>query len=786
MKKTNSLITANDNVFKIDTPNTTYLFSVTPDGHLTQHYYGKKIKNPLSIDAVTEKIGTGLGTTVFYSDKTAPLSLDNMAQEISTAGKGDFREPYLMLRDPSGSFVNDFLFDSYEITDGFYPNELPSSHSKASTLIITTVDKTAKLRLKLYYSVFRDSDVIVKSSSLTNDGDDEIAIEKIASSQLDLPECDYSVISFDGAWAKERYKNERKLSTGIFTIDSKVGYSSNTHNPYVILKKQNATFDYGDCIGFNLVYTGNHAETFEVSVHEKTRIINGINPFGFSWKLSPGETFFTPEATLCYSADGLNGLTNAYHDFINNHIVRGAWAKKERPVLVNNWEATGFNFTEEKLLHIALAGKQVGAELFVLDDGWFGNRTNDSRGLGDWTVNKERFPNELSGFANKINEFGMDFGIWVEPEMVNPDSELYRAHPEWAVTHPKYEPSMGRNQLLLDLTNIDVQNYIVDSMTDVFSGANIAYVKWDFNRPMSDFYSPTLGDRQGEFFHRYMLGLYSVLARLIKKFPNILFESCASGGNRVDLGLLCYMPQFWCSDNTDSYDRALIQAGTLYGYPMSCMGAHVSGVPNAQTLRTSTIDNRFNTVCVGLLGYELDLTKLNPHELEIVRKQIDFYKTYRKTLQYGQYQVTKDIFTDKMGMICVTDKNKTNAVAVLTNNIAPTSPPSDILKFSGLNPDTIYSVKTRPQFIPAKNFGDLIFVAMPEMASNPEFVKMVENGMMLPCEMETYTARGDLIVNAGIKLNQQFSSSGYNQSTRVMLDFGSRVYTADEISKEEE
>ncbi|MDD4832802.1 MAG: alpha-galactosidase, partial [Clostridia bacterium] len=730
MKKTNSLITANDNFFKIDTPNTTYLFSVMPDGHLTQHYYGKKIKNSLSIDAVTEKIGTGLGTTVFYSDKTAPLSLDNLAQEISTAGKGDFREPYLMLRDPSGSFVNDFLFESYEITDDFYPSELPSAHSKASTLIITTVDRAAKLRLKLYYSVFRDSDVIVKSSALTNDGDDEITIEKIASSQLDLPECDYSVISFDGAWAKERYKNERKLSTGIFTIDSKVGYSSNTHNPYVILKKQNASFDYGDCIGFNLVYTGNHAETFEVSVHEKTRIINGINPFGFSWKLSPGETFFTPEATLCYSADGLNGLTNAYHDFVNNHIVRGAWAKKERPVLVNNWEATGFNFTEEKLLHIALAGKQVGAELFVLDDGWFGNRTNDSRGLGDWTVNKERFPNDLSGFANKINEFGMDFGIWVEPEMINPDSDLYRAHPEWAVTHPKYEPSMGRNQLLLDLTNVDVQNYIVDSMTDVFSGANIAYVKWDFNRPMSDFYSPTLGDRQGEFFHRYMLGLYSVLARLIKKFPNILFESCASGGNRVDLGLLCYMPQFWCSDNTDSYDRALIQAGTLYGYPMSCMGAHVSGVPNAQTLRTSTIDNRFNTACVGLLGYELDLTKLNAHELDIVKKQIDFYKTYRKTLQYGEYRVTKDIFIDKTGVVCVTDKNKTQAVAVLTNNIAPTSPPSDILKFSGLNSDILYSVKTRPQFIPAKNFGDLIFVAMPQMAGNPEFVKMVENGMM--------------------------------------------------------
>lgn len=778
MKK--SEIFVKENIFQLNTPGTSYIFGVGVSGHLEQLYYGKRIKNVSETAALEEKLGTGLGTSVFYSADTAPLSLNNCAQEVSTTGKGDFREPFLILRDLCGGIVNDFLFEGYEITDGFYPAGLPSAHGKAQTLVVTTTDKTAKLTLKLFYSIFADCDVIVKSAALTNGGE-AVDIEKIASCQLDLPESAFDLVTLDGAWAKERYVNTRPLSVGTFTVDSKVGFSSNTHNPFIMLKRRGSSLFSGDSYAFNLVYSGNHCETVEVTPHEKTRVLTGINPFGFSWRLGSGKTFFTPEAAVCYSPLGSNGITQEFHKFVNEHIVRGAWAKKERPVLVNNWEATMFNFTEEQLLKIAAAGREIGAELFVLDDGWFGSRTDDTRGLGDWHASPERFPDGLNAFAAKIKELGLDFGIWVEPEMVNPNSDLYRAHPDWAVTHPRYAPSLGRNQLLLDLANGEVRKYLIDSMTEVFGSADISYVKWDFNRPMSDFYSNVLGDRQGEFFHRYTLGLYEILEELAKRFPEILFESCASGGNRVDLGMLCYMPQFWASDNTDSYDRALIQAGTLLAYPVSTMGAHVSGAPNAQTLRTSTIDNRFNTACFGLLGYELDLTKLNPHETAAVKKQVDFYIKYRRTIQFGDYYVIKDIFTERTGQIAVVGKDKKQALACITNNIAVTSPPSDILRFCGLEEDARYTVTTRQQSIPAKSFGELIYFAMPMLAANPEFAKLIESGFMLPLEKETYAAYGDLLMNAGIKLNQQYSSSGYNPSIRIMQDFGNRIYAAEMV-----
>ena len=775
-----SAITVTENIFQLDTPGTSYVFRIAETGHLEQLYYGKKIRPVSDAEPLKEKTGTGLGTTVFYSAESAPLSLNNFPQEISTAGKGDFREPFLLVRGQNGAFVNDFLFESYEILENFGPDGLPSAHGKAKTLAVTVADRAAGLYLNLYYSVFDDCDIIVKSASLTNKSGKSVRIEKLASSQLDLPDCAYDLVTLDGAWAKERYVNSRPLSTGIFTVDSKVGFSSNTHNPFIMLKRRGATPSHGDCYGFNLVYSGNHCESVEVTTHEKTRVINGINPFGFSWELKTGETFFTPEAVLGFSPLGTNGLTHEFHNFVNRHIVRGAWAGKERPILINNWEATMFNFTEEKLLAIASKGKEIGAELFVLDDGWFGSRTDDKKGLGDWFANKERFPDGLNGFAEKIKALGLMFGVWVEPEMVNPDSGLYRAHPDWAVAHPSYTPSLSRNQLLLDLCNKEVRQYIIEIMTEVFSSADISYVKWDFNRPMSDFYSGVSAN-QGEFFHRYTLGLYEILGELTKRFPDVLFESCASGGSRFDLGMLCYMPQIWASDNTDSYDRALIQAGTLLAYPLSTMGAHVSGAPNAQTLRRSTIDNRFNTACFGLLGYELDLAKLNPHETAAVKAQVEFYKKYRKTIQYGDYYVIKDIFTERTGQTAVISPDKKQALTVLTNNIAVTSPPSDVLRFMGLKESARYAVETRQQAIPAKDFGELIFIAMPQLAANPEFLKIIESGFLLPLEKESYSAFGDLLMNAGIKLSQQFSSSGYTPATRIMLDFGSRIYTAEMI-----
>lgn len=767
------------NYFKLDTPNTSYIFRVDESKHLEQLYYGKKIHDNADYLPLHEKIGTGLGGTVFYSKETGYLNLQSLCLEYSTTGKGDCREPSILIEKENGSFVNDFLFSQARYIDNFTIEGLPTSFGKSKTLQVTCIDEGAKLTLDLFYSVFDDCDVIVKSAKLTNNGEQTVNIRKFASNQLDLPFADLSMQTLDGAWAKERYIHVRPLSQGITSIDSKHGASSATHNPYVLLKRKNADLNCGDCYGFNLIYSGNHCESAEVTIHNKTRFLQGINPFGFCWQLAPKTSFSTPEATLCFSSNGTNALAQSYHHFINNHIVRGKWAKKERPVLVNNWEATYFKFTEKKLLEIASKAKSLGAELFVLDDGWFGKRTDDTKGLGDWVVNKARLPQGLDGLAKQINKLGLSFGLWVEPEMVNPDSDLYRIHPDWAVTHPDYSPSLGRNQLLLDFTNPQVVDYIFESLSAVFSSANISYIKWDYNRNMTDTYSPTLKN-QGEFFHRYMLGLYSLLSRLTEKFPDILFESCSSGGNRVDMGILCYMPQFWCSDNTDSRDRVKIQEGTLTCYPQSTLGAHVSASPNHQTLRLSTIDNRFNTACCGLLGYELDLSKLTNAEQKSVKEQIEFYKKWRKTLQFGKYYQLSSCFNGEelskvpSSWIIVGEQG---AVAGIFNGEAVTSPPSDILKLKGLCPDTLYKISNRKQVFPAKQFGDLISHALPPAVVNSAiFKKIIEDGYSLPSEQEEYTAYGDLLCNAGVRLYQQFSSSGYDNTIRIMLDYGSRLY----------
>ncbi|MDD3831481.1 MAG: alpha-galactosidase [Clostridia bacterium] len=766
-------------IFKLDTVNTSYIFEVMASGHLEHLYYGRKIANLPNTEPLKEKLGTGYGHSLAYSPTYSTLILDNICTEYSYSGKGDYHEPSIVVKKSNG-IVCDFIYQSHRYIDDFAPEGLPYSHGKSSTLAIDLIDKPSGLVLTLYYTTYINSDIIVKSTSLCNNGNQSVSILKLASNQLDLPYADFTMQSLDGAWARERYINNRQLSVGITTIDSKCNSSSATHNPYVVLKRPNCSMDNGECYGMNIIYSGNHCLTAEVTVHGKTRVIQGINPFNFCWQLDCGQTFYSPETTICYSNEGTNGLTRQYHSFINNHIVRGLWANKPRPILINNWEATYFNFNQTKLLNLAKKAKSLGIELFVLDDGWFGKRTQDTRGLGDWYVNKSKLPQGLDGLCNKINDIGLDFGLWVEPEMVNPDSDLYRAHPEWAIRHPDYDYSLSRNQLLLNLTNPEVRQYLLDRLTDILSSANIKYIKWDFNRPFSDFYAPNLAE-QGEFFHRYYLGLYEILNKLTKQFPHILFESCASGGCRVDMGMLCYFPQFWCSDNTDSCDRVKIQEGTLTCYPSSSIGAHVSASPNHQTLRSSTIDNRFNTACVGVLGYELDLDKLNNNELKSIGKQVEFYKKWRNTIQYGTYYQQKSIFYDNQCSWIIVDKNRQNAIVGLYNGQAPTSPPTDILQFRALNYDTLYRVSTREQAFPAKQFGDLIEVAMPHLAKTLIFSKIIENGYSIDTEREVYTAYGDLLCNAGIKLYQQFASTGWNEQVRIMMDYGSRLYEVEAI-----
>ncbi|MFH2115115.1 MAG: alpha-galactosidase, partial [Spirochaetota bacterium] len=572
-------------VIHIDTGNTSYIMDVLPTGQLRHLYYGRRLRHQFDYSALVQKDDVpGYGTLVAYSQSQPNIGLDDQCLEYSGLGKGDYREPMIDLVFHDGSMTTDFRYVSHESRAG--RPDIPGlpcalgSPDDVSTTTVTLRDESVGLTLALVYCAYGACDVVTRFAVLRNDGLEPVRIRRLMSAQLDLFGGDWRLLTFDGCWANERNYNERPVLPGVYVNDSKTGHSSARHNPFVMLARDGCDEETGECYASNLVYSGNHAEICERSFTGKLRLLTGINPSAFEWLLEPGQEFHTPEAALSWSGAGYNGISLNMHRFVRKHIVRGQWADRERPVLLNNWEATEFDFDKRKLLALAKEAVALGMELFVLDDGWFGERNDDKRGLGDWTVNKKKLPGGLSALARKISALGLRFGIWVEPEMVNEDSRLFREHPDWAVSSPGREPSPSRNQLVLDLCKPEVRRHLVEAMSAVFSSADISYVKWDMNRNLSDLYSSFLpAERQGEFCHRYVLGLYELLGELTARFPDILFESCASGGNRFDLGLLCYMPQVWTSDNTDAYSRLTIQNGTSYGYPQSVMGAHVSASP---------------------------------------------------------------------------------------------------------------------------------------------------------------------------------------------------------------
>ncbi len=776
------MITITNNIVKIDTNNTSYIMRATLGGYVEHIYYGAKISDRYDIDAIAIHNGSGQGCSVVRQFDGNTMWPDNCCVEHSSVGRGDYRECIVDITFADNSCVHELLFDSWQLIDNHTVPELPNTHSKEQTLQIVLVDKARNIRMDMYYSTFEGSDVIVRNNKLTNLDSNGITVNRLMSSQLDLPTSTYTLDTLDGAWAKERYIHSTPLTSGTITIDSKRGTSSNCHNPYIVLRHNKATLDNGSCYGINLSYSGNHKEIVETTPLGKVRVLNGINDHGFRWQLQEGECLVSPEATLCYSNKGTNGLTQSYHHFVNNHVVRGQWAHKERPILINNWEATYFDFSEKKLLDLAKRASNLGIELFVLDDGWFGSRTSDKQGLGDWTVNTKRLPGGLEGLISKINKTGMKFGLWVEPEMVNPNSQLYKTHPEWAISHPLYQPCEARNQLALDLSNRQCCDYIIDSMSKIFGIEGITYIKWDYNRPLTDYYSHAYGD-QGGFFHKYMLGLYYILDTLTTKFPHILFESCASGGNRVDLGILSYMPQFWTSDNTDSFDRVRIQEGTLTCYPQSTMGCHVSASPNHQTLRPSSIDSRFNCACIGAFGYELDLAELTSMDAKRVKSQIEWFKKYRKTLQFGTYYKTSSIFTEDNSSWIVVNSDATQAVANFTNGIAETVCPQQYLPITGLDDSKMYNIKTRQQIYSIKQFGSLINMIAPiHVKEEGKLQNWLDNNLaLLKGECQNYTMGGDVLNTAGMSLCSQWMGTGLNGDVRILGDFGSRLYGIDEV-----
>jgi len=775
-------ITVTDLTFRLDTRETSYWFRVTPFGHLEHLHYGPRLA-PQPVDALALKRTAVIGSTIAYDKSDPTYSLDVLPLEWSGAGYGDYRYSPVEARLPDGVFSSDFTYVGHSVVAGNIPplDGLPSAYGapdQCSTLRVDLTDSSG-VELQLYYTVYEEADVITRRAVLVRGGGDGSAghpleIRRLMSGSVDLPDRNFTLVTFDGGWIKEAHRHDRPLGPGIVVNSSTTGASSNRHNPGFLLAEAGATESSGWVYGFNLVYSGNHQGVAEASNHGLVRVAVGINPERFSWTLGAGERFETPEMVMTFSPAGLNGVSHHFHHFVGNHIVRGQWAHRERPVLLNNWEAHFFDFNEKKLLELARGAKDLGVELFVLDDGWFGRRDSDTAGLGDYDVNRRKLPSGLKGFGEKLGAMGLGFGLWFEPEMVNEDSDLYRAHPDWAVRVPGRRNTLGRNQLVLDLCNKDVQDYIIASVGGVLDSAPITYVKWDMNRHISDAYSPTLDD-QGRFHHTYMLGLYRVLGAIFGPRPHILLESCSSGGNRFDLGMLCYSPQVWSSDDTDPIERLSIQGGLSYLYPPSCMGAHVSQAPHQQTLRQTPLSTRFNVAAFGVLGYELDLKYMSALQKKEIKEQIAFYKAHRETLQFGRFSRLETGKSNKVAWQVVAPDGS-EAIAGFFQTMTTASEGFDRLRVIGLPPDHGYTVTTRPQYLYLEQFGGLIKHLLPvDLDPDGPVLRTAGKVYKLTDCVETYTATGALLA-AGIMLNNQFVGTGYNNQTRILGDFGSNLY----------
>lgn len=671
-----------------------YIMMILPDEQLGQLYFGQKIRDKEDFSYLLEYAQRPMSSCVYEEDKK--FSREHLKQELPVYGTTDYRQPIVEIQQKNGSRISHFQYQSYEIVDGKpslqgLPATYVENDTEAQTLVVSLKDELTGMCVRMLYTVFAEGGIITKSICYENQGSEDVFLTKAFSLCMDLPDCDYEWLQLSGAWARERNLVKRTLVPGIQSIGSVRGNSSHNHNPFMVLKRPATTERSGEAIGFSFVYSGNFLIQAEVDSYDTTRVLVGIHPSQFTWKLEPGENFQTPEAVMVYSNQGLNGMSQTFHRLYAKRLARGYWRDRPRPILNNNWEATYFDFTEEKLIKIAQKAKECGVELFVLDDGWFGERSSDHAGLGDWVANRERLENGISGLADKIESLGMKFGLWFEPEMVNKDSELFRNHPDWILHTPGRAASHGRFQYVLDFSRREVVDAIHEMMAKILREAKVSYIKWDMNRSITECFSEAFpADRQGEIFHRYMLGVYDLYERLTGEFPEVLFESCASGGGRFDPGMLYYAPQAWASDDSDAVERLKIQYGTSMCYPISSIGSHVSVTPNHQLFRNTPLHTRANVAYFGTFGYELDLNKLSENEIEEVKQQIDFMKEYREIFQFGTFYRLKSPFEGNETVWMTVSEDQKTALVGWYRVLNQVNAPYNRVKLEGLNPDYQY------------------------------------------------------------------------------------------------
>ncbi|MCL6605474.1 MAG: alpha-galactosidase [Paenibacillus sp.] len=685
---------SNERIFHLQSKETSYVIQLLHVGVPAHVYWGKKIRSG-GLSSILQRVERcSFSPNPFPEDMS--ISYDTLPQEYPAYGVGDFRHPAYQIQAENGTTASEAIYDKHRIYKGKPSLEgLPSTYveheDEAETLELELFDATAGMRIILSYTVFNELNAITRSVRFINEGTESFRLLRGLSMSIDFRDSNYDLLHLSGSWARERYMERRALASGMQGVESRRGASSHAHNPFLALLSKGADEDHGDVYGVSLVYSGGFSAQVEVEQYHTTRLSIGINPFDFNWLLEAGQSFQTPEAVLVFSADGMGSMSRTYHKLYRTRLCRGTFRDQTRPVLVNNWEATYFDFNADKIESIARAGSELGLELFVLDDGWFGHRDDDKSSLGDWFVDPKKLPAGLDDLAQRVNKLDMQFGLWFEPEMISPDSELYRQHPDWCLHVPNRRRTEGRKQLVLDFSREDVCQAIGDRIADVLRSAPISYVKWDMNRNMTEIGSALLpAERQRETAHRYILGLYKVLERITSEFPNVLFESCSGGGGRFDPGMLYYMPQTWTSDNTDAISRLKIQYGTSIVYPLSSMGSHVSAVPNHQVHRNTSLELRGHIAMSGNFGYELDLTKFTEEEKEIVREQVALYKELRNLVQFGdQYRLLSPFEGNETSWLIVSE-DKSEAVVVYARVLAEPNDSLYYLRLKGLDPEADY------------------------------------------------------------------------------------------------
>lgn len=616
-----------------------YVISIEKDKYVTHRYWGRRIES-FNGSTQLQMIDRGFATNPNPDDRT--FSLNALPLETSTQQSGDHRIPNYTIRSHSNQTRTDFTFKKFDIVSGKKPVEglptLEGNDSEVTTLVITLYDDVQKLEMMLYYHLYEQLPVITRHVTFFNNGTQEIFLENAGSLQVDITSTTFDLLTLYGSHTNEANISRKRLQNGVQKIESTRGASSPQHQPFLALLRPNTDEFSGEVRAFHLIYSGNFQAQVEVEQYGSSRVQLGINAEGFSWKLPAGKRFDTPEAVMVYSNKGLNHMSHTFHELYQQHLCPRYFRNLERPILLNTWETNYFDISEEKCENLAEIASRVGIEMFVLDDGWFGNRYDDTSSLGDWKENEEKLPNGIARLAEMVRNKGMKFGLWFEPEMISRNSELYRAHPDWVLHTHGYMPIEGRRQLVLDLSNREVQDYIIKVITEHLKTGKIDYIKWDMNRHFTDIGSNAFPkDQQGEINHRYILGLYRILEKLVKQFPYVLFENCSSGGGRFDPGMMHYMAQNWTSDNTDALCRTKIQYGYSLLYPPIMMTAHVSTVPNHQVGRITSLETRGRVAMSANFGYELNLMKTSKEELRTIENQISFYKQHRKLFQFGEF-----------------------------------------------------------------------------------------------------------------------------------------------------